>query len=182
MKHENNDMTSEITVDNAVTHKDFMFISTVLFYKFSLGSPSLYLTISVLIIWALSEPGYSSVFIKIIVFTSLPWLLFAFRKAVNFFKEDKIIYTNMTFKNDCFLMNTERNEVRLDFEIPRNAIKNVLYLKNYIIILSNRNMKFIIMRKSLTEDKKSLLTDYLNISLKSSRTPPPIHQKGYSIN
>ena len=170
-------MTTEITVNNTVTYKDFISISAILFYKFGFGSPSFYSTISVLIIWMCSNPEYSSVFIKIILFTSLPWLLFFFCWAINFYNEDKITYTAMVFKADCFLVSTERNEVRLDFEIPRNAIKNVLYLKNYIVIFSNQNIKFVIMRKSLPENKESLLKDYLNTSLKPSRMPPPIPSK-----
>jgi hypothetical protein len=169
----NNDIDKEIVIENTITRCDYTLVSIVLLKHFKVVYAYKWFFIIILSIWLLSEPGYSSFFIKIILFALLPLLLLLLKLAITFYRQDKIIYSTLVFKKDYFTMHIKRNEIKLDYEVPLSEIKEVLNLKKYIVIFTT-GPKFVIVKKCLDKNKEMQIVDYLNTSLEQlkNKTDP----------
>jgi hypothetical protein len=163
-------MEKTITIENNSTLKGHIFVSAVVLYRSSLGSTSVYLAILMLLIWILCGFKYSNFFITVMVLASLPWLFFAFQTMIRYLERDNISHSNylIVFAANHFKQQIIKDKVDFSWVISRDAITDLVYLKNYILIITSQNVSFQIKHSSIPEDKRSLLMEYLEASVEPS--------------
>ena len=161
-------MFKTFVVSGKFNRKDIIASFLLGFLHRRIGFISLLLSLFILMLWALASFGYAHVLIILIIVSFLPWLYKAAYLLVNTLGNARLGFKKIEFNSKYVKLFNYDKDFKMSIIIPREIIKEIKYIRNYVYIVTKYNDGMAMNTKILSEQEMIMVKGYLKDSLLSS--------------